>query len=88
TLRNVDVLLTPTTPSAAPRDLSTTGSPVFQGPWTTAGLPTISLPSGLNGSGLPLGIQLVSPWFAEATLLAVARWCEAALDVNLAPPGE
>ena len=86
TLRNVDVLLTPTTPSAAPRDLGTTGDPAFQRPWTTAGLPTISLPSGLDGSGMPLGIQLVALWFNEASLLAVARWCEESLGVRVAPP--
>ena len=88
TLRNVDVLLTPTTPSSAPQDLSTTGSPMFQAPWTTAGLPTITLPSGLDSSGLPLGIQLVGTWFTEVGLLAAAKWCEATLDVTLAPPVE
>ena len=86
TLRGVDLILTPTIPSSAPRDLSTTGSPVFQGPWTTAGLPTISLPSGLDSAGLPLGIQLVGTWFAEAELLAAAKWCEATINVTLAPP--
>ncbi|MCH8332969.1 amidase, partial [Candidatus Sumerlaeota bacterium] len=67
-------------------DLTTTGSPVFQRSWTAAGLPAIALPSGLSGSGLPLGIQLVGSWFAEAKLLAVARWCEKTLDVRLSPP--
>jgi Asp-tRNA(Asn)/Glu-tRNA(Gln) amidotransferase A subunit family amidase len=64
-----DVLLTPTTPTAAPRDLSTTGDPVFQSPWTSCGLPTITLPSGLSPStGLPLGIQLAASPFAEVRL--------------------
>ena len=82
-----DVLLTPTTPTAAPRDLSTTGDPVFQSPWTSCGLPTITLPSGLSRStGLPLGIQLATSPFAEARLLAAARWCEDALKVRLSPP--
>ena len=82
----VDVLLTPSTPTPAPRDLTTTGDPMFQSPWTFAGLPTVSLPSGLSRSGLPLGIQLAGPMFGEASLLAVARWCEAALGVVLEPP--
>jgi aspartyl-tRNA(Asn)/glutamyl-tRNA(Gln) amidotransferase subunit A len=82
-----DVLLTPSTPTPAPRDLSTTGDPVFQSPWTSCGLPTITIPSGLSPSdGLPLGIQLAASSFAEERLLAVARWCERALDVRLAPP--
>ncbi|MCZ6614602.1 MAG: amidase, partial [Chloroflexi bacterium] len=86
TLGKVDVLLTPSTPTSAPRDLATTGEKHFQGPWTTAGLPCISLPSGLDSSGLPLGIQLVGTWYAEARLLAVANWCEAALGPVPAPP--
>ncbi|MCZ6790008.1 MAG: amidase [Chloroflexi bacterium] len=86
TLGKVDVLLTPSTPTSAPRDLATTGEKHFQGPWTTAGLPCISLPSGLDSFGLPLGIQLVGTWYAEARLLAVANWCETALGPVPAPP--
>ena len=82
-----EILLTPSTTSPAPRDLSTTGDPVFQSPWTTCGFPTITLPSGLSESGLPLGIQLAAAPFEEETLLAAAHWCEEVLDVNLMPPG-
>ena len=82
-----DVLLTPTTPTAAPRDLTTTGDPVFQSPWTSCGLPTITIPSGLSPStGLPLGVQLAASSFSEGRLLAVARWCEEVLNVGLEPP--
>ena len=83
-----DVLLTPSTPTPALADLTNTGNPMFQGPWTSCGLPAISIPSGLAASGLPLGIQLVAAPFAEARLLAGARWCEAVLDVKLSPPVE
>ena len=83
---SVDALLTPATPAPAPRDLSITGSPVFQSPWTSAGMPTITIPSGLSKSGLPLGIQLEGPPFGEARLLAAARWCEETLGVVLVPP--
>ncbi len=87
TVRQVDVLMTPATPAPAPEDLNTTGDPVFQQPWTSAGLPTIVLPSGLAGSGLPLAIQLVGLPLEEGTLFAAARWCENALGVSLSPPG-
>ena len=69
TVSKVDALLTPSTPTSAPRDLTTTGEKHFQGPWTTAGLPCISLPSGLDSSGLPLGIHLIGTWYEEARLL-------------------
>ena len=82
----VDALLMPTTTTPAPRNLNTTGDPLFQSPWTSAGLPTVTIPSGLSKSGLPLGIQLAGGHFGEAQLLAVARWCEEALGVELAPP--
>ena len=85
-IRGFDVLLTPSTPSPAPRDLGTTGDPMFQSPWTAGGFPTLTLPSGLSESGLPLGIQLASARFAEEKLLAAAHWCEQVLDTRLAPP--
>ena len=83
--RRFDVLLTPSTPAPAPKDLNTTGDPVFQTPWTSCGLPALTLPSGLSASGLPLGIQLASAPFAEGKLLAAARWCEQLLEVTLFP---
>ena len=81
-----DVLLTPSTPTAPLADLTNTGDTRFQGPWTSCGLPSITLPIGLAESGLPVGIQLIAPPFEEARLLAVARWCEKIIDVRLAPP--
>jgi len=59
---------------------------VFQQPWTSSGLPTIVLPSGLSESGLPLGIQLAGLPLEEGKLLAAARWCEEELGVSLSPP--
>ena len=85
--KDCDVLLTPATPTAAPRDRTTTGNVVFQAAWTSAGLPAIAIPSGLDAAGMPLGVQLVAAPFAEAKLLAAAHWCESALGVELCPPG-
>ena len=82
----VDALLMPATPAPAPRDLDTTGDAAFQAPWTSAGLPTVVIPSGLSESGLPLGIQFAAPPFREGTLLSAARWCEQALGLDLRPP--
>jgi len=82
----VDILLTPSTPTPSLPDLTTTGNTMFQGPWTSCGLPAITLPSGLAASGLPLGLQLVGQYMGEAQLLAAARWCEQTLNVTLTPP--
>ena len=81
-----DVLLTPSTPSPALADLTNTGNTIFQGPWTSCGLPAITVPSGLAASGLPFGIQLIDSPFQETRLLAAASWCESVLDVHLSPP--
>ena len=53
-----DALLSPTAASAAPRGLGSTGDPYFCAPWSFAGMPAIALPSGVDGAGLPLSIQL------------------------------
>ena len=80
-----DAVLTPAVPEPAPKDLTTTGDAVFQAPWTSAGLPTIALPSGISELGLPLAIQLAGLPFEEGQLLAVAKWCEHVLDTRLWP---
>jgi aspartyl-tRNA(Asn)/glutamyl-tRNA(Gln) amidotransferase subunit A len=82
----VDVLLTPSTPTPSLPDVTNTGNTMFQGPWTSCGLPAITVPSGLAASGLPLGMQLIAAPFQEERLLAAARWCESVLDVDLFPP--
>ena len=83
---SADILLTPTTPTPALADLSNTGNTSFQGPWTSCGLPTITIPSGLAESGLPMGLQIIAAPFREERLLSAARWCERVLDVHLSPP--
>jgi aspartyl-tRNA(Asn)/glutamyl-tRNA(Gln) amidotransferase subunit A len=85
-LEDTDALLMPVAGTPAPKGLASTGDPTFCAPWTVAGLPAISLPSGLAQDGLPLAIQLASGAFEEARLLAVAAWCEATLGFSSAPP--
>ena len=78
-MRPFDVVMTPSTPSAAPRDLSTTGDPMFQSPFTFGGFPTITLPSGFDSNSMPFGVQLGTPHWEEERLLSVAAWCEGVL---------
>ena len=85
-LAGVDVALTPAVPAPAPRDLNTTGDAAFQSPWTSSGLPTVVVPSGLNQEGLPLAIQLAAAPWEEGSLLGAAKWCENVMGVHLTPP--
>jgi aspartyl-tRNA(Asn)/glutamyl-tRNA(Gln) amidotransferase subunit A len=81
---NVDVLITPATPTPAPEGLSSTGDPAFNAPWSHAGLPTIVLPVTLS-DGLPCGIQLIGPEWQEDRLLQIAHWCETHLGFEAQP---
>ena len=42
------------------------------------GLPAMSLPAGFTADGLPVGLQLIGNWFAEADLLSIAHAFEQA----------
>ncbi|MGE0822795.1 MAG: amidase [Candidatus Binatia bacterium] len=83
--RTVDALLTPATPAPAPKGLASTGDPTFNGPASFSGVPSLGLPSGISGDGLPFGIQLMSAAFTEERLLAVGQWCESVLDFRQTP---
>jgi aspartyl-tRNA(Asn)/glutamyl-tRNA(Gln) amidotransferase subunit A len=45
-----------------------------------AGIPGISIPCGFTKTGLPIGLQIVAPAFAEGKLLRIARMHERATD--------
>jgi aspartyl-tRNA(Asn)/glutamyl-tRNA(Gln) amidotransferase subunit A len=82
----VDAILTPTTPSAAfaigekgradPVEMYL--NDIFTVTVNMAGLPGISVPSGLDAQGLPLGLQLIGRPFEEETLFALGAVIEQA----------
>jgi aspartyl-tRNA(Asn)/glutamyl-tRNA(Gln) amidotransferase subunit A len=82
----VDAILTPATPSAAfaigekgradPIEMYL--NDVFTVTVNMAGLPGISVPSGYDAQGLPLGLQLIGRPFEEATLFALGAVIEQA----------
>jgi aspartyl-tRNA(Asn)/glutamyl-tRNA(Gln) amidotransferase subunit A len=86
TLAEVDALVTPATPTAAPAGLESTGDPKFNSPWSYAGVPTVSIPCALSAAGLPLALQLVGSAWSEQRLLEVAAWCQQTLGFHAAPP--
>jgi aspartyl-tRNA(Asn)/glutamyl-tRNA(Gln) amidotransferase subunit A len=78
-----DVLLSPVAPTPAFKvgelvddPLAMYLSDIYTLGANLAGLPGISLPGGSSSGGLPIGIQLVGPPFAEETLLRAARMFE------------
>ena len=89
---SVDVMLTPTAPSAAFAIGERMDDPiqmylndVFTVPASLAGLPAISVPSGLSGDGLPLGLHLITKPFDEETLFRVAGVLEEAVEFTEQP---
>ncbi|MDF1609604.1 amidase [Hoeflea sp. YIM 152468] len=74
----VDILLTPSAPGAAPRGLTTTGDPRFNRLWTLLGTPAINIPGLADEAGLPLGIQAVARFGRDQALLTAAARLEAA----------
>jgi len=83
----VDVLATPAAPGPAPPGLASTGSPVFNRPFSFIGFPSLTVPCGSTDSGLPLGLQLAGRPFDEVTILRLAAAYEAATPwAHHAPP--
>ncbi|MEW5421137.1 amidase [Amorphus sp. 3PC139-8] len=69
---DIDLLLTPTVPGEAPEGHDYAGDPRLQELWTMLHCPAITLPAGHGPNGLPIGLQLVAPQYADATLLSAA----------------
>jgi aspartyl-tRNA(Asn)/glutamyl-tRNA(Gln) amidotransferase subunit A len=81
----LDSLLTPTTPTTAFKIGEVYGNSVLMQyadlltvPANLAGIPGLSLPSGVDSNGFPVGIQLLGPDYAESMLLRVGRSYERA----------
>ncbi len=79
-LHGLDLWLSPSAVGPAPEGLQSTGDPVMNLPWSHAGVPTITLPSGFNAHRLPLGLQLAGRWYEDERLLAFAPLLENALN--------
>jgi aspartyl-tRNA(Asn)/glutamyl-tRNA(Gln) amidotransferase subunit A len=92
--KQVDVVLTPSTPTAAFGLEEKSDDPVamylndvFTVTVNLAGLPGISVPAGLDAKGLPLGLQLIGRAFDEETVLQAGRAIERAANFTAAPEG-
>ena len=88
-----DLLLTPTVATPAPPATQDQFAPLmvdarpigdlrsawyaYAIPFNMTGHPAISIPWGRSKAGLPIGIHVVAPWFAEAHLIQLAAACDA-----------
>ncbi len=75
----VDVLLTYSAPGAPPNGLDSTGDPRLNRLWTLMGTPCVNVPAYVAEGNLPVGVQVIAPFGADAKALAAARFVEQAL---------
>jgi aspartyl-tRNA(Asn)/glutamyl-tRNA(Gln) amidotransferase subunit A len=87
-----DVLVSPTSPTTAfpigakvDDPLAMYLNDVFTIPANLSGMPAISIPSGLDDKGLPVGLQLTTPVLREDLLLRAAFALEQAIGFDARP---
>ena len=85
-LASVDALLSPVAPGPAPRRSDGTGDFTLCAPWSFIGVPSISIPTGLDDDGLPLALQLIGGAGRLERLLGTAAWCERLVGFDGRPP--
>jgi aspartyl-tRNA(Asn)/glutamyl-tRNA(Gln) amidotransferase subunit A len=83
TFRNVDAIISPTTPESAPvaepnKDSADWFARIrriskLTYAWSFAGVPVLALPCGFDKAGLPLSLQIATPWFDEGTALRIGH---------------
>jgi aspartyl-tRNA(Asn)/glutamyl-tRNA(Gln) amidotransferase subunit A len=81
--QKVDAIVTPTAPTPAFRLGEKTADPlqmyladIYTVTGSLAGVPGISVPCGKTAAGLPVGLQVFGPHFAESRVLRIARAVE------------
>lgn len=93
--RDYDLLLTPTQPTLPPTVETRYHSPEFDRwrhavpftvPFNLTGQPAASIPCGVSDSGLPIGLQIVGPRFADHLVLRASRAFEAASQMPRTVP--
>lgn len=90
---DVDALVCPTTPTTAFAAGEKVNDPLgmylldlMTIPVNLAGLPSISIPCGFDGAGLPVGLQLIGNVLQEQTLFEVAYAYEQSTDWHTRAP--
>ncbi len=91
--KECDLILTPTSPTAAfplgaklEDPLAMYLSDIYTISVNLAGLPGLSVPCGFTAAGLPIGLQFIGQAFGEETLLRAAQAYQSATDWHLRRP--
>src|SRR5512145_543374 len=91
--KQCDVIMGPTSPTVAFRIGEKVADPVtmyltdiYTIGANLAGLPAMSVPCGFGRGGLPVGLQIIGDYFAEARMLNVAHRFQRATDWHLRMP--
>lgn len=90
TFGHVDVLLMPTTPTTVLSVKSARANPQALSPENTMfanyfGLPAVSVPSGFDTHGLPIGLQIVGKPWDDGTVLRLAHQYQATTEPSRRP---
>jgi aspartyl-tRNA(Asn)/glutamyl-tRNA(Gln) amidotransferase subunit A len=79
-LRDIDLILTPTSPIIAPKiaevDTSIPGGTILArhtSPFNISAIPTISMPAGFSDNRQPIGVQLSGRWWEEGLVLRASH---------------
>jgi aspartyl-tRNA(Asn)/glutamyl-tRNA(Gln) amidotransferase subunit A len=87
--KNVDMILSPTSPTAAFSFGEKTDDPLamyladaLTVPASLVGVPAISIPCCDTDDGRPIGFQITAPAFGEANLLVAARQAEKLIEYS------
>ena len=60
--------------------LEATGNPIFNRFWTLLGNPCVHVPTGTGAHGMPLGVTVIGPLWADALTLSAAHSLELSLN--------
>jgi len=87
--KSVDAIISPVSPSAAFKIGEKANDPlkmyledIFTAPAKMAGLPAMSIPTGINSEGLPVGLQIIAPRFGEKLLFEMGKKYESYTSKN------
>jgi Asp-tRNA(Asn)/Glu-tRNA(Gln) amidotransferase A subunit family amidase len=79
---NLDTIISPSVPWVAPAEdppiggESGEGEMLYSGVYNLVGLPALSIPCGLSETGLPAGLQIVTPWNKDELALSIGAALE------------